>query len=96
MTSFNWETTKRKSFNKVSFLIKYGWIGKILASILVFIGMTIPIDLFILAKWFFVPEGFWQNIVLFSIWAILIGWLQIILGIMGFVLILGIITGEIY
>ena len=86
---------KKKSFNYLKYLILYGYPGKILASIIALvIIMPIPFDIYLIARWGFTPEGFWQNIVLFAIWAVVLGWLQVIFVVACLAFAIGILTDS--
>ena len=89
MKSF--ESYKQDFCSYLKYLINYGWLGKFLATILILIVITVPIDIYFLFRYIFEPIGFWQNIVLFLIWGVLIGWIEVILLIFGCALILTVV-----
>ena len=51
---------------------------RVLFSLIVFAIATIPFDLFLLARLFFQPEGFWQNIALTGLGIAVLGGLQVL------------------
>jgi hypothetical protein len=53
------------------------FLGKIFASVLGLIIASIPFDLYLLAKYFFNPQGFWQNLVLAGLGLFFLGLIQL-------------------
>lgn len=58
---------------------------KLLMTTIVAIVVLLPFGLYLLGRWLFVPEGFWQQITLFAVWVVGLGWLQLLLLLKGFV-----------
>lgn len=54
-----------------------------IASIIIFIISLAPVWAYFLIRWFIAPQGFWQEFAIFVVASILMGWLQIILIILG-------------
>lgn len=55
---------------------------KIIFSVGATVMALIPLWIYLLAKWAFASEGFWQNFILFGLGAWLLGGFQLILVIM--------------
>ena len=63
-------------------------IGNIFYSCILFLISCIPVYFYIFFKWLFEPVTFWQNLVLFIVWCLFLGWEQIIIWIVVFGIIL--------
>jgi hypothetical protein len=93
MTKF--EEAKKKVFDYLKYLILYGYPGKILGALVaVLILMPIPFNFYIFFRWLLEPEGFWQNFALFVVWAICLGWLQLIFCVACIAFAIGILTDN--
>jgi len=68
---------------------------KSIVGIIVWAGALIPFWIYLIARWISGPEGFWQEIAIILICAIVIGWLQAILAIGAFILTISIIIDDI-
>jgi hypothetical protein len=81
--------TKLDDFSE--YLIKklpnQNWFIQIINVLLVIITSFIPIYVYVFFRWLFDPVTFWQNLTLFVVWAILLGWVQIAAWIIALVLI---------
>jgi len=51
---------------------------KTFAIIIIWLIASIPLNLFLLARWGIGPEGFWQEFALIIAGIFLLGWLQVI------------------
>lgn len=91
----NLQEIKNKVFKELKYLILYGYPGKILAAIIsLVLIMPLPFDVYLVARWLLVPEGFWQNFFLFALWAVLLGWLQVIICVACVAFAIGILTDN--
>jgi len=73
-----------KNFFNKGIIVSF--IGKTIATIIIWAGALIPTWLYLLARWIASPEGFWQELGILVIAAIVVGWLQVILAIIAFVM----------
>ena len=62
-----------KNFAKSNFILKC------IGGFIIWVIALIPTWLYLLIRWLIGPESFWQELALFVIGVIVIGWLQIIL-----------------
>jgi len=62
-------------------LAKLNWFVKLTSIIIIWPIALIPIFIYILVRMLLVPVGFWQEFALIAGWCIVLGWLQVILGI---------------
>ncbi len=80
----NKETVENNSFVKVLMrFAKSNFVAGILAGIMIWVIALIPIWIYIISRILIVPVGFWQELALFSIFAVLLGWVQVIFLIFG-------------
>ena len=71
------------------------FIAKTIAITLIWIGALIPIWLYLITRWLTSPEGFWQELAIIIIAAVLVGWLQVILIILALALTFTLIAEDI-
>ena len=71
------------------------FIAKTIATFIIWVGALIPTWLYLLVRWLASPEGFWQELAILVIAAIVVGWLQVILAIIAFVLTFAILVEDI-
>ncbi len=64
------------------------WVAQSINTFFVFIASFIPIYFFGFLRWLFEPITFWQNLTLFVVWGILLGWVQIVFWIVATVIII--------
>lgn len=64
------------------------WFIQAICTLIISAMSFIPIYLYIFFRWLFDPITFWQNLALFVIWMIALGWIQVIFWIMATVLII--------
>lgn len=69
-------------------------VAKAIVSVIIWVGALIPVWLYFLTRWLIEPDTFWQEFAIFCVFAIGIGWLQVILGIGGFVLTLVVLADD--
>ena len=55
------------------------FLSKVILSIIGTLICLIPAWIYLLAKWIFSPEGFWQNFFLFGVGVYFLGFLQLVL-----------------
>jgi hypothetical protein len=82
----NFTDIKQKTIKWFDKLSKKSWFAKTICFLLIWTVAFIPLDFYFLFRWILEPTGFWEHIVLLVVWGILLGWVQIIAGILGFVL----------
>jgi len=91
MTSFM-SSIKTRLDESVQYFIKklpnQNWFIQIINVLLVIIAAFIPIYVYVFFRWLFDPVTFWQNLTLFVVWAVLLGWAQIAAWIIAIVLII--------
>jgi len=63
------------------------WFIQTINVLLVIIASFIPIYVYVFFRWLFDPITFWQNLTLFVVWAVLVGWAQIAAWIIALVII---------
>ena len=51
-------------------------VAKIIVSFLIWAVALIPVYLYLLVRWGMGPDGFWQELALIIVCAVVIGWLQ--------------------
>lgn len=73
MVNFNREKIKQDIVVNLRYLIKYGWLGKLLASIILLILIFIPAYFYFLINFLTEPIGFWQNFGIIFLWVIVFG-----------------------
>lgn len=56
-----------------------------ISLIIVWACALAPFWMYLFIRWLIEPADFWQEFAIFCVSAIVIGWLQVILGIVGFV-----------
>ena len=67
-------------------LIKFAnsnFITKIILSLLIWIVALLPVWMYIGVRWAIEPSGFWEEFAIFITFAIVIGWIQFILIVLG-------------
>lgn len=67
-------------------------IAETIAIFIFWIIALIPVYIYLLLRWFIEPIDFWQELALFLVCALTIGWLQVILAFFAFVLTVRLIT----
>jgi len=84
--------TVKNFFNKGAVA---SFIAKTIATCIIWVGALIPTWLYLLVRMIAGPEGFWQELAILVICAIVVGWLQVILAIIAFVLTFAILVEDI-
>lgn len=67
-------------------------VAETIAIFIFWIIAFIPVYIYLLLRWFIEPIDFWQELALFLVCALTIGWLQVILAFFAFVLTVRLIT----
>lgn len=62
------------------------FVGKFVVIFVIWVLALIPIWVYTFFRWLIEPTGFWQELALFGVAFIVIGWLQVILLVFGFAL----------
>ena len=98
-TNFSMESVKNlkwiKSFKKFTNSNGFtSFVAKAIATIVIWVGALIPTWLYLIARWIAGPDGFWQELAIIVICAIVMGWLQVILAIVAFGLTMAIIVDD--
>ena len=83
----NWKVTKQ-----IVNLCHTNIIVKIFSVFIIWVIALIPTEFYLLIRWGVGPDGFWQELALFTLFIFLIGWLQLILGIFAIALSLALIS----
>lgn len=52
--------------------------------IIIWLCALIPVWLYLLARWLIAPADFWQEFAVFCVAALVVGWIQIITAVVGF------------
>jgi len=90
--SFNLSFIKIRLDKFSEYLIKklpnQNWFIQTINVLFVIIASFIPIYVYVFFRWLFDPVTFWQNLTLFVVWAVLLGWAQIAAWIIAIVLII--------
>ena len=69
-------------------------VAKVIASIVIWAGVLIPTWGYLLIRWAAGPDGFWQEIAVLLICMVVMGWLQVLLAMGGFMLTLALILDD--
>ena len=84
MLNVNQNTVKNNKFVKsLKNFANSNFVAKIIIAIIIWAVALIPTWIYIITRLLIDPAGFWQELALFCIFAIVIGWLQAILAIFG-------------
>lgn len=76
------ESAPMKTFSKIVNSNAFvSFFAKGILLIITWIVALIPVWFYLLVRWLIDPIGFWQEMAMFVVAAIVIGWVQIILGI---------------
>lgn len=78
------DTTKIK--NKVRRFANSNFFVKTFIGLIIWGVALIPTYVFILIRWLIGPAGFWQELAVFLVCAVLFGWVQVITAILAVVL----------
>ena len=70
---------RKKIKQKVHTFINTNWVAKVIVISMFWVFGLIPTWLYLITRWFLDPIGFAQEFLLFAIFAIIIGWVQVIL-----------------
>lgn len=68
--------------------------AKTVATIVIWIGVLIPTWAYLIIRWIADPVGFWQEVTVLLICMVVMGWLQLILAIGGFMLTIALILDD--
>jgi VIT1/CCC1 family predicted Fe2+/Mn2+ transporter len=83
---------KTKLDESAQYLIKklpnQNWFIQTINVLFVIIASFIPIYVYVFFRWLFDPVTFWQQLTLFIVWAVLLGWAQIAALIIAIVIII--------
>jgi hypothetical protein len=84
MLKLNKEKIKNNSFVRLlRNFANSNFVANIVVGIMIWVIALIPIWIYLISRALIIPVGFWQEFALFSVFAILIGWLQAIFIIFG-------------
>lgn len=83
----------KKFINNNSF-INSNFVFKFIVSIFIFIFALIPTWVYLLIRWFIEPHGFWQEFAILAASSVALGWLQIILIVIGGTIILQLLLED--
>jgi len=86
-----WYKTLRYKFFK---FINHGPVSTFILFIMIWIIVILPTLPYVLLRWLFSPETFWEQLAVFVCWAIVFGWLQVLALIFGFVLTINLLTED--
>lgn len=75
-------------------IAKSNFIFKTIVGIVIWVVALIPIWLYVFTRWLIGPEGFWQELVILCIAGAVIGWLQVIMAILGVVITVAILLED--
>jgi hypothetical protein len=86
---------KSSSFSRwVRDFCNKSWVAKIIATILIWLVVSIPFDLYLLVRWGIGPKTFWEEIAMLLVAMLALGWLQGILLFFGIVLTLMVLLED--
>lgn len=75
---------KTKIYDKIRRAINSNFVAKTLALIVIWVVVLVPVWIYLSIRALVDPIGFWQELALFFVCAICMGWLQGLLGFFGF------------
>jgi len=67
---------------------------KFIIGIIIWVIALIPVYVFYIIRWLIEPTGFWQEMAVFLVCALLFGWVQVIAFILGVALTLALILED--
>ena len=73
---------------------KSNFVFKAIIAIVIWTLTLIPIWMYAFARWLIGPEGFWQELALLCIAGVALGWIQVILGVVGVVITFAILLED--
>lgn len=63
-------------YNKLADFCNTSIVAKTIVTFLIWAVALIPVYLYLLVRWGMAPDGFWQELALIIVCAVVIGWLQ--------------------
>lgn len=94
-TNFNMKTIKNhKWVKKLEEIANTSVVAKIIVGIIIWTGVLIPTWLYLLIRWISSPIGFWQEALIVIVCMVIMGWLQVLLAVGGFMLTISLLVSD--
>ena len=66
-----------------------------ISLVMIWVCALIPVWIYLLVRWLIEPMDFWQEFAIFCVMAVTIGWIQLILAVVGIVFSMILITEDV-